>query len=230
MDAGEPRNWKWMVPVFCLACLLIAQVWATKNQAELAGYCLIGTVPVAVMLAAQSAAMFWAYYSQVMTDQFVARRRALADTAEGRLFESSRMMHPEAVRLLLLHRRMVWRIKETPIDELIDWVLDADPRVHVRFVEYVLRNSNPYALMEKRRLSDKAHTFDSEKLVTDYEQYDAFVAVLQRRSMLTEAFGSQAGQWIEPWNPELAARRFGIVDLFEAEQNTNDGLTSAIQQ
>jgi hypothetical protein len=186
-------------------------------------YCIFGSVPVMLILAAQSVAMFWAYYTNLFTDQFVARRRAIAETPETRLFEMARQMHPEAVRLLLLHRKVVWHIKETELRELVDWVLDADARVHVGFVEYVLKNSKPYALMEKRRLNDKAHTFDGEKLVTDYEQYDAFVEVLQKRGMLTQGFGNQPGQWIDPWGPELAARQFGIVDLFEEEEETAEG-------
>ena len=237
MDGGNPRAWKWMLPALGLAGLLMAQIWINAEGSGVWLYCIYGNVPVMLILAAQSMAMFYAYYTALYTNQFVARRRALAENAETRLFEMARMMHPEAVRLLLMHRKVVWHIKETPLKDLVDWVLDADPRVHVGFVEYVLRNSNPYALMEKRRLSDKSHSFDSERLVTDYEQYDAFVTILQRRGMLTQAFGNQAGQWIEPWNPELAARQFGIVDLFEEEekniesenQTVEGGLKSAVQ-
>jgi hypothetical protein len=226
-----------MLPAVGLAGLLMAQIWISAEGEGPWLYCIYGNVPVMLILAAQSLAMFYAYYTALYTNQFVARRRALAENAETRLFEMARMMHPEAVRLLLMHRKVVWRIKQTPLKELVDWVLDADPRVHVGFVEYVLQHSNFYALMPKHDLSDKSHSFDSERLVTDYEQYDAFVTILQRRGMLTQAFGNQAGQWIDPWNPELAARQFGIVDLYEEEAaagsetsaEQESGLKSAVQ-
>lgn len=224
------RNWKWMVPALLAPVLFVLQMWindfAERSDSAYLLWCGCVSVPAMVIFAIQAVAGFRAYYHQMDTDQLVARRNALATTPEVRLFEMARMMHPEAVRLLLMHRKVVWRIKETPLVDLVDWVLDADPRIHVAFVEFVLRNSSRYALMAKRMLNDKSHSFDPGRLVTDYEQYDAFTTVLQRRGMLTEAFGNQPGQWIEPWNPDLVARQFGIVDLFEDEDG---GLESAVQ-
>ncbi len=228
-----PRNWKWIVPALGIGVVLMAQMMINSvvSRSPWMAYCIYGTVPVMLILGAQSVAMFWAYYSSIYTRQFVDRRNAQSTTADTRLFEMAKQMHPETVRLLLLQRKVVWQIKATPLSELVDWVLDADPRVHVGFVEHVLRGSNPYALMPKRDFSDKAYTFDPDRLVTDYEQYDFFATVLQRRGMLTQGFGNQPGQWIEPWNPELAGRQFGIVDLFEEDvaevqkdKSTEDGV------
>lgn len=210
------RNWKWMVPGLFVPVLFVLTIWM-NDWAVRAGqpwllWCGCVSVPGMAILAVQAVAGFRAYYQSLETDQLERRRNALATTAEIRLFEAARGMHPEAVRLLLLHKKDVWRIKETPVNELVDWVLDADPRVHVGFVEYVLENSMAWAIMPKHgRLSDKAYSFDPARLVTDYEQYDAFIRLCQTRGLLTEAFGNQPGRWIEPWTPELVARRFGVT-------------------
>lgn len=216
----EFRTWKWMMPGLAVPILLVLQLWmndmAARSGAPDLRICGFATVPMMAILAVQAWAGFNAYYRQIEVDQLSARRNALATTAEIRLFEATKGMHPVAVQLLLKHRLTVWRIRETPIEELADWVLDADPRVHYRFVEFILTNSNFYNIYPKNRLNDKAKTFDPEKVVTDYEQYEAFVSLLQNRLMLTEAYGNQPGCWIEPWKPELVARRFGVT--LEAEE------------
>lgn len=219
---SEARNWKWLVPAMTVPLLLTMQLMAYElTDARMWRWCGLATVPMMAILSVQAVAGFRAYYRQLDADQLRTRREALANTAEARLFEMARGMHPEAVRLLLTHRKVVWRIKGTPLAELVDWVLDADPRVHVGFVEHVLRSSNTFSLMAKRTLNDKSYAFDPEKLVTDYEQYDGFERILQQRGMLTDGYGNQPGQWIEPWTPELAARQFGIVDLFEDVESEN---------
>ena len=212
MDGNNPRVWKFMVPGAGAAAVLMLQMWIWGNgKPWMQLYCAYATVPVMILLAAQCLAMFWAYYLRIFNDEFVERRRALSTTAETKLFEMARMMHPETVKLLLMHRKTKWRIKEAKVNELVDWVLDADPRIRFEFVEYVLVNSNQYAMMPLGRLSDKSFQFDPDRLINDYEQYRAFHKLLMKRMMVTDALGNQAGQWIEPWNPELVARQFGIA-------------------
>ena len=212
MDGNNPRVWKFMLPGVGAAAVLMLQMWIWGNgKPWMQEYCFYATVPVMILLAAQCLAMFWAYYLRIFNDEFVERRRALSTTAETKLFEMARMMHPETVKLLLMHRKTKWRIKEAKVNELVDWVLDADPRIRFEFVEYVLVNSNQYAMMPMGRLSDKSFQFDPDRLINDYEQYRAFHKLLMNRMMVTDALGNQAGQWIEPWNPELVARQFGIA-------------------
>lgn len=125
--------------------------------------------------------------------------------------------------MLLKHRIEVWRIKELPSQDLLLPILDADPRITLPFLEHVLRNSNPFSIMPKRMLSDKSHSFDPRGVVTDYDQYDALHKLLEGRMWLTAGFGNQPGQWIEPWNPELIARRFGVT-LYEEEEDVIEKL------
>lgn len=212
MDGNNPRVWKFMVPGVGAAAVLMLQMWISgSGKPWMQQYCAYATVPVMVLLAVQCLAMFWAYYLRIFNDEFIERRRALSTTAETKLFEMAKLMHPETVKLLLMHRKTKWRIKEAKVNELVDWVLDADPRVRFEFVEYVLVNSNQYAMMPMGRLSDKSFNFDPDRLVNDYDQYRAFHKLLMNRMMVTDALGNQAGQWIEPWNPELVARQFGIA-------------------
>ncbi len=218
MDGNNPRVWKFMVPGVGAAAVLMLQMWiGGSGKPWMQLYCAYATVPVMILLAVQCVVMFWAYYARIFNDEFVERRRALSTTAETKLFETAKLMHPETVRLLLMHRKTKWRIKEAKVNELVDWVLDADPRIRYEFVEYVLVNSNQYAMMPMGRLSDKSFQFDPDRLVNDYDQYRAFHKLLMNRMMVTDALGNQAGQWIEPWNPELVARQFGIALVDEEE-------------
>ena len=216
-----------MVPALLTPCLLVLQLWinlyAERMQMPWLLWCGCATVPAMMILAAQAVAGFRAYYRQIESDQLAMHRNALATTAETRLFEMARMMHPETVKLLLMHRKTKWRIKESHLSELVDWVLDADPRIRVEFVEFVLKNSSQYAMMPKHGyLSDKAYDFDQDRLTTDYQQYDAFHKLLVNRAIATDAFGNQPGQWIEPWTPELVARQFGVTLEEEDQLTTKD--------
>jgi len=216
-----PRVWKWLVPAAVMCAMPPLAMWVSAIAEKdgwpslvFCNYFLIGLMPV---LAVQAWAAFGAYYRHQAVDDFTQKRNATSNTAETRLFEYARSMHPETVRLLLLQRKLIWRIKEAKPGEMVDWVLDADPRVHVTFVEYLLKNSNPYAMMPINKFSEGSYSFDSEKLVTDRDQYMAFHRILLNRNMATEAHGNMPGQWIEPWNPELAAARWGIK-LYEDEE------------
>jgi hypothetical protein len=190
---------------------------------SMALYCAGSLIFVVVLLIVQTISGYRAYYRQIEVDQLSQKRTALADTAEVRLAEFMRQMHPETVRLFLKHRLEVWRVREMAGNELVTWVLDADPRINHEFVEYVLRHSNFYNLMPKRLFNDKSYKFDPMGVVTDYEQYDALVALMQRRGWITDGHGNQPPVWIEPWKPELAARRFGLdISAEEGEQPVDE--------
>jgi len=211
---SDPKVWKWIVPAAAMVAMIPLGLWvdliAERNSWPPLGFCnifLFGLIPI---FGIQAWAAFAAYYRHLDVEDYSQKRAALSTTAEVRLFEYARTMHPDTVKLLLMHRKTKWRVKEAKIGELVDWVLDADPRVHVGFVEYVLGHSNLYSLMPMGAFSDKAFEFDQDKLITDYEQYRAFHRILVNRMMATDALGNQSGQWIEPWNPELVARQFGV--------------------
>jgi hypothetical protein len=202
--AAERNGWAWMLWCSCF---------------------LIGAMP---LFGIQAWAAFAAYYRHMEIDDYATKRNALSTTAETRLFEYARTMHPETVKLLLLQRKTIWRVKEAKLSEMADWVLDADPSVRVEFVEFVLQNSTRVKLMPMGSgLSDGAYTFDPANLVTDYDQYRAFHRILINRGMATEAFGNQPGQWIEPWTPELVAARWGIR-LGEDEESDAQPASAAV--
>jgi hypothetical protein len=184
---AERNDWAWML--WCSA------FW-------------IGVMP---FLGIQAWAAFVAYFRHAEVQDFVDKRNALSYTAEVRMFEFARTMHPEAVKLLLTQKKTIWRVKEAKLHEMADWVLDADPSVRVEFVGYILENSTMVKMMPLNGFGDKTYDFDPDKLVSDYEQYRAFHRILINRGMATEAFGNQPGQWIEPWKPELVAARFGVA-------------------
>jgi hypothetical protein len=206
--AAERNGWAWML-------------WCS--------FFLIGAMP---LLGIQAWAAFSAYYRHLDIEDYASKRNALSTTAETRLFEYARSMHPETVKLLLLQRKVIWRVKEAKPGEMADWVLDADPTVRVAFVEYVLENSTKVKMMPiNTHLSEGAYTFDPEKLVTDREQYHALHKLLINRGMATEAFGNQPGQWIEPWNPDLVAARWGIrLESWEEAPAPSHATRSTIAQ
>lgn len=219
----ELKLWNWILPGIAAGLLLGLATWMSQSQIGMAVYCAGSLFFVAVILLVQAFSGYRAFYRQIEVDQLSQKRTALADTAEVRLAEFMRGMHPETVRLFLKHRLEVWRVREMKGYELVTWVLDADPRINHEFVEHVLRHSNFYNLMPKRLLSDKSYQFDPMGVVTDYEQYDALIALMQRRGWVTEGYGNQPPAWIEPWKPELAARRFGLDISAEEDEQPVDG-------
>lgn len=190
-----------------MAAMCFGVAWALMN----AGYVEAAAVAGLFMLifTVVGLASFAETQSRWMADVFRQRREALAVTPESVLFELARTMHPETTAQLLLYRKIVWRVREARADELCEWVLDADPRVTVHFVEYVLQNSNPFTIMPKNRFAEGTYSFDAAKITDDRTMYEAFYQLLLGRHMITEYSNQSAGAWIEPWNPETAARRFG---------------------
>jgi len=214
---GDLKVWSWMAPGLAAGCLFGLVLWLGSLGTATGGYCAASLAVVILVLVLQSVSGHRAFYRQVEVDQLSQKRTALADSAEVRLAEFMRGMHPETVRLFLKHRLEVWRIREMKGEELYTMVLDADPRINLKFLDYVMKNSNPFALMPKRLLSDKAHSFDPMGVVSDYEQYDALCKLMIGRGWVTEGHGGQPPMWIEPYNPELVSLRFGLA-LFEEEE------------
>jgi hypothetical protein len=112
----DPLLHVWMIPLYVIAGVL---TWAALNN-------------------------YLAYVSNWATDQYISRRQVDNQTPETILFEHARSMHPEAVRLLLQHRKKIWMIRQAPFDsrEWADWVLFDAPEVHVDAVINFLQNSN----------------------------------------------------------------------------------------
>jgi hypothetical protein len=144
------------------------------------------------------------------TDLYTSVQLARNSTPEVRMFEAAKGMHPQAVEALLIHRRAIWRIKYVPLRDVADWILDEAPTVHAGFVDFVLDHSRNGSVMSKRLLSDKSKQFDPEGLITDYQQYDDLIFLMQRKLICTEAFGNQPPQWLAPWNADLVRHRFGL--------------------
>jgi len=212
---SEPRVWKWLVPAIVMLAMVPLGAWVNmiseRNTWLWLGWCnflVIGMMPI---LGIQAWAAFGAYYRHLDVQDYIDKRNAVTTTPETRLFEFARTMHPEAVKLLLMQRKTKWRVTEAKLGDLVDWVLDADPRVRVEFVEYLLEHSSQYAMYPANSFNEGACHFDPDKVITDREQYQAFHRILINRLIATEAFGNQPGQWIEPWNPALVARQFGIA-------------------
>ena len=183
---------------------------------ESAPFCALPLWLGVVVLCVQAWKGYRAFYGQVEIDQLRARREALSISAETQWAASFQAMHPETARLVLNYSKTVWLIDECEVGDVCEWRLGADRRVNARFVVWLLRNSNPYSILPMHNLSDKKHTWD--RVVSDYVMYRAFCDVLVRRQMLTEAHGNQPGLWIEPWNPERAAKRFGVEHLMDEDE------------
>ncbi len=211
----ELKPWNWVVASGLLAVCLCLAIWVQSIGQPV--YCSSGLWLMVVILTAQAWKLYAAFWRQVDADQFRVRREALSLSAEGQMAEAFSRMHPDTARLVLNYQKTVWLIDECETGDLCEWYLKVDQRVNARFVEWLLKNSNPYSIMPMHgNLNDKKHTWD--RLVSDYMMYRAFCDVLVRRHMLTEPSGNQPGMWIEPWNPERAAKRFGVSLEEEVEE------------
>jgi len=218
----EPSNSRWMVPagfffIFMLAGYYIAQDAAGdwKCLAALA-------LGLAFICGISAIRNHQAYFQRVQAETFAIQRDALTETSETLLFKYARSMHPEAVRLLLLHRKKLWMIKrgKGELADTVDWILEEAPIVHVEFCRFFLENSSQSLCMAQRMLAEGSKKFDPEGLVTDREQYAAFLSVLQRSLMATQPWGNQPAQWIPAWDPKSVARAFGIQEEEKEEKET----------
>jgi hypothetical protein len=158
------------------------------------------------------------YIYHYWADMYAEVRATQNRTPEVMMFEAAKNMHPEAVKALLVHRRTVWELKYVPSKDLVDWTYREAPNVHAGFVDFVLDHSSHVSVMAKRTfLSEGSKGFDPEDLVTDYEQYDSLILLMQSKLMITQAYGNQAPQWMPPYTPELARHRFGLDGAVNTE-------------
>lgn len=204
----RPRNWKWMVPA---ALSFPAFVLWSKAYFEWGwGDWSLVFVGLAIVLGVAFVVNLWVYVADYWSDTYANIRMALNTTPEVRMFEAAKGMHPDAVRALLEHRRTIWRLKYVPQKNMVDWILDEAPSVHAGFVDFVLDHSNGSLMPKHGFLSEGSKRFDPEGIVTDYQQYDDLVLLLQAKLMATAAYGNQAPKLIPPWTVELLRHRFGL--------------------
>jgi hypothetical protein len=197
-----------MVPAALIApCLVWWNDWSMSGGV----YADLAIIPAVllVILFVAACVNLYLYLQDHNSDIFANVQAARNSTPEVRMFEAAKGMHPEAVKALLVHRRTIWRVKYIPLKDVVDWVLDEAPNVHAGFVDFVLDHSNG-SIMPKRFLSDGSRQYDPDGLVTDYEQYDALIHLMQSKLMITQAFGNQAPQLLPPWTAELLRHRFGL--------------------
>jgi hypothetical protein len=216
---NSPRNWKWMVPALLSPVFFICGYFASKWRGELAMWSIPIFFACLVMLWA-SFKNHHAYFSTIETENYTAARMAEITTPETLLFDYARQMHPEAVRLLLQHRKKVWMIRQAPFDsrEWADWVLFDAPQVHVDAVIYILTNSTENHVMSKRQLAEGSKKLDPDGEILDREQYEQFCALLGRWLMVTRPFGTQSPPaWIAPWNPETVAKSLGVWHILKED-------------
>lgn len=208
MYGSEPRNWKWIVPAMLISPCLVwfSQAW----NVWLWGAWALVPLGLAIVLFVAALINAWAYVAEHWANTYANIRSVQNSTAEVRMFEAAKGMHPDAVKALLVHRRTVWRVKYIPLKDTVDWILDEAPNVHAGFVDFVLDNSNGSLMPKHGRLSEGSTKFDPDGLVKDYEQYDDLLRLMQSKLMCTAAYGNQSPKFIPPWTVELVRRRFGL--------------------
>lgn len=224
----EPKHWKWMIPGMVTVALLYVWIksWSDWNLNDAAmipfGFMVIFGIATVVNL--------WKRVADDWANTWVSIRVAMNSTPEVRMFEAARGMHPDAVKALLMHRRTLWRIKYIPQKDMTDWVYEEAPTVHAGFVDYVLDNSNG-SIMSKRLLSEGSKSFDPEGIVTNYQQYDDLIALMQRKLMITAAYGNQTPKMIPPWTVETIRHWFGLDGAaYEVDEEISDAMKAVIAE
>jgi hypothetical protein len=188
-------------------------------------------VPACLALIAGLAAAvnLWLYVQSRWADLWAEVQITRNATPEVRMFEAAKGMHPEAVKALLVHRRTIWRMKYIPLRDVVDWVLDEAPNVHGGFVDFVLDHSNG-TLMPKRLLVEGSTKFDPDGLVTDYQQYDDLLMLMQSKLMCTQAYGNQAPHFLPPWTVELVRHRFGLDGAgYQVDEEMSEALKAVVK-
>jgi hypothetical protein len=207
-----------LVPVMAVAAY--SMFVSLTGWVNVAAWIPVGVGVVCLLAMVQN---YRAYFRDMATNDYVSRRRADNETPETIIFQAARGMHPEAVRLLLLHRKKVWMIRHDEsfdLHEWVDWVLEDAPIVHADFVIYFLQHSTAYQCMSKRELADGSKKLDPTGKVEDREQYDAFVQCLRKWLMVTQSWGeSSPPQWIPPWDPEKVGLSLGVAHFLEEDED-----------
>lgn len=225
---NEPKHWKWIIPGLITVTLLYVflQAWNKWSWGDAA------IIPFGFMVVFGLASLInlWKRLADDWANTWIGIRATMNATPEVRMFEAAKGMHPDAVKALLMHRRSLWRIKYVPQKDMTDWVYEEAPRVHAGFVDYVLDNSNG-SIMSKRLLSEGSKSFDPEGEVTNYQQYDDLVALMQRKLMITASYGNQSPRIIPPWTVETIRHWFGLDGAaYEMDEQISDAMKKVIAE
>lgn len=224
MFTENPRNWKWMVPSTLAGVFLIIW-WNTQGWGTWAGMWLV----LAIVCGLAGILNFWLYLDDHVSTSRQVLFQLQNTTPEVRIAEAMSRMHPDAVAAFVAHKRSVWRLKYIPVKDFADWIYDEAPLLHAGFMEFVLDHSNGRRgeLMPKSRLSQGSKQFDPMGITTDYEQYDAMVALMERKMMITRAMGNQPAKFLPPYTIETIRRHFALDDDGSVE---NDEKTATMQR
>jgi hypothetical protein len=175
------------------------------------------TMAVMFILAVAAAVNLWLYVEAHRAGTFATIRGAMYATPDVRIAEAMSHMHPDAISALTARQRVLWRRKYIPQKDLVDEVLDEAPSVHLGFLAFVLDHSGR-SLMPKRMLSEGSKQFDPDGMVTDYQQYDDLVLLLEAKLLTTKPMGNQPPVFIPPANVALVRHMFGLDDDGSVEE------------
>lgn len=207
---NEPRNWKWMTCAALMVVMIPIWGWMVGKGGALVDWAIV-PIGLGAIFALGTLINLWRYVEAFWTADWIRIRQVMNETPEVLMFQAARTMHPQAVENLLKHRRTLWRVKYIPQKDLVDWVLDEAPSVHVGFVEFVLDHSSDTSMMPKHGfLSEGSKEFDPEGLILDRDQYDDLQRLWQSKGICTQAFGNQAARFMPTWTIELLRHVHGI--------------------
>lgn len=205
-------------------------LWIQMNKEQRGDWALL-PLGLAIILGGATLLNVWAYIADRWAETFASVRVAMNSTPEVRMFEAAKGMHPDAVRALLIHRRTVWRVKYIPLIDVVDWVLDEAPTVHAGFVDYVLDNSNGTIMSKHGKLSEGSKKFDPEGLITDYQQYDDLLKLMQTKLMITPAYGSSGPKIIPPFTVDVIRHRFGLDGAaYDVDDEVSEAMKKVIAE
>lgn len=210
-----PRTWKWAVPYFF--CLLFGFLGMsltggaeTSEGWRLFGMFLLLCALLAFVIGASNH-RWWA--NDRNAEVRLKLREADAITPRGYMLLQAKGVHPDVLRMVLGEQARRWGIvsgTKSPNGKPYS-VLMSRPRVTDAFLAYFLRMSNDQTYMPKRKLSDKDHSFDPQRIVTAYEMYDDLESLLVEEMKATRPLGeNKPGYWLGEWTPQLVGMDFGM--------------------
>jgi len=223
---NEPRNWKWMVPAMFMPVFGTVAAWLieqTELYMQVIGM-VIGIWAIVFLIAAIMNC--WAYFSEIATDEFSSRQKALATTPQVLLSENMRQMHPSAISVLAMYGRTTWQVipGKAPEDDSI-YVLYGTQTTYEFIADFLLASTDQSCAPQWKFFNEGAKHYApaglEEGWCTDREQHQQLQAYFYGRLMTTMPFGNQPAAWIAPWNPKTVAKVMNInleVEEKEMEQ------------
>jgi hypothetical protein len=227
----EKTERDWAVPAFLSGLFLIALVYVSMANGPQIWQLVLVLAWLVLLLVA--GANFWRYIQEHQTGELTERQRAMAVTADSRVFEEARYLAAQSPELagelakrfgrpdliLLPHRQgKRAQIKLAGSEVTFEFVMDA------------LNKSDEKYFVALRNYTEGTYHYDGNKEISDRQQWKQLNWIFARDGLCTRYVEGQPTNtppmWLPPWTPAQVRENWlfpvYLVDLLRPWVITDD--------